>query len=134
MLDRPGDVDGWWPTRDVGRLHADGFVSLDGRLDDCVRSRDGRLVNLSAIADLIREHPHVGSVAVVPIAGDAGPSFGALVECAAAVDTRSLRADLGAMLPAWARPRQVLVVASLPRLLNGKPDRLACIAALGGRR
>src|SRR5262249_26297792 len=42
-----GDVSGWWPTRDLGRMRHDGQLVLEGRIDDCIRTREGRLVNLA---------------------------------------------------------------------------------------
>ncbi|HTK29141.1 MAG TPA: fatty acid--CoA ligase family protein [Vicinamibacterales bacterium] len=130
-LERPGMLDGWWPTRDLGRCQADGQLALAGRMDDCIRTRDGRLVNLAAIADIIRALASVRGVAVVPLRGSAGASFGAVVECDARVAPAAFRSRLSDALPPWARPRKVAVVSALPTLANGKPDRTACLAALG---
>jgi acyl-CoA synthetase (AMP-forming)/AMP-acid ligase II len=131
-VQRPGEVDGWWPTTDLGALNGDGQLTLAGRLDDCIRSRDGRLVNLAAVAETLREIRSVRNVAVVPLSGTAGTSFGAIIECDASVALSTLRIQLSDALPSWARPRRLAIVASLPRLPNGKPDRQACVAALGG--
>jgi O-succinylbenzoic acid--CoA ligase len=124
-------VDGWWPTRDLGSVRPDGQLALAGRIDDCIRTRDGRLVNLAAIADLLRELRSVRGIAVVPLAGEMGSSFGAVVECTSATAASTLRGEMSDALPAWARPRKVIVVPALPKLPNGKPDRNACRAILG---
>ncbi|HEY6509320.1 MAG TPA: long-chain fatty acid--CoA ligase [Vicinamibacterales bacterium] len=129
-VERPDDVDGWWPTRDLGAFNEDGLLSLAGRMDDCIRTRDGRLVNLAAVADILREIDSIHGVAVVPIDGPAGASLGAVLECDSSVPISTLRLQLSGALPPWARPRKLAIVPSLPRLPNGKPDRQACIAAL----
>ncbi len=129
-VQRPGELDGWWPTRDVGSFNESGELVLAGRLDECIRSRDGRLVNLAAVATLIREVPGVQDVAVLPIDSSSGVSFGAVLECDASVSTPSLRVRLSDALPSWARPRKLAFVPTLPRLANGKADRRACETAL----
>jgi acyl-coenzyme A synthetase/AMP-(fatty) acid ligase len=128
---RPGEIDGWWPTRDLASLDPDGRVRLRGRLDDCVRTREGRLVNLEAVAERIRDVDGVSAVVVVPMSADVGVSFGVVVE-SDEVDVPALRERLGRRLDEWARPRAFRVVPGLPRLDNGKPDRLACLALLSG--
>jgi acyl-coenzyme A synthetase/AMP-(fatty) acid ligase len=126
--ERPGLVDGWWPMRDVGSLDADGYLTLAGRLDDCIRTRDGQLVNLAAVATELEELSGVTAAAVIPLDGSTGQSFGAVIETDVSVQT--LRARIGDALPAWARPRRLVAVERLPRLGNGKTDRLACRSIL----
>lgn len=125
-------VNGWWPTQDIGAMGDDGRLVLHGRLDDCIRTREGRIVNLAMVAARLRELPGVTAAAVVPLAGPAGPSFGAVVECDPEVAVETLRAGLGESLPPWSWPRAVEAVRSLPRLPSGRPDRNACVALLGG--
>ena len=128
---RPGDIDGWWPTSDIGSVGETGDVRLAGRIDDCIRTREGQLVNLAAIAEMLRTFHDVADAAVVPLPGSAGASFGAVVETRDAVSPPILHARLSETLPAWARPRRLRVVRALPRLSSGKPDRRACQAVLG---
>lgn len=129
--ERPGDRDGWWPTRDLASLDPDGRVRLRGRIDDCVRTREGRLVNLEAVAERIRDVEGISAVVVAPMAADVGVSFGVVVE-STDEDEAALHERLGRVLDEWARPRAFRAVTSLPRLANGKPDRMACLALLGG--
>jgi len=129
-LARPGDVDGWWPTRDLGALDDAGRLRLAGRIDDCVRTREGRLVNLEAVAEALRNLDGVRAVVVVPIAGAVGTSFGAVLQGDATLSLDAVRRAAGVALPAWALPRAMHLVPDLPRLSNGKPDRLACVVLL----
>ncbi|HUR35287.1 MAG TPA: hypothetical protein VM032_15895, partial [Vicinamibacterales bacterium] len=101
-----------------------------GRADDCVRTRDGRLVNLEVVAAGLRGAPGVGAAVVVPLAGAAGTAFGAVLQMDAVGSLASVRESIAATLPGWALPRAITVVRELPRLPNGKPDRLACLGLL----
>jgi len=132
-VDRPGEVDGWWATHDLGCFATDGQLTLAGRLDDCIRTRDGRLVNLVNVADRLRELRGIRRVAVVPLDGHAGASFGAVVECDSSMALATLRGRVSDALPPWALPRRLALVPALPLLPNGKPDRQACLGMLAGR-
>jgi long-chain acyl-CoA synthetase len=131
-VERPGDVDGWWPTRDLGMLAADGWLSVAGRIDDCIRTREGRLVNLAIVANSLRTTAGVREVAVVPLQSPAGASFGAVLQCDPSVTLAKLKDRLSDALPRWAWPRDMVIVESLPRLPSGKPDRRSCSALLRG--
>jgi long-chain acyl-CoA synthetase len=129
---RPGDVDGWWPTRDLGVLDAGGQLTLAGRIDDCIRTRENRLVNLATIATALRGIPGVTDAIVVPFDGRAGSSFGAVLQCEPDLTLATVRTTVADSLPPWSWPRAFELVRSLPRLPNGKADRQTCIALLGG--
>lgn len=131
-VERPGDVNGWWPTRDVGSMDSTGRLTLHGRLDDCVRTREGRLVNLEAVAELLRSVEGVIAAVVVPLAGDAGATFGAVMQAAPGESLASIRPRLAGSVPSWALPRRIIVLPDLPRLATGKPDRLSCLSMLSG--
>lgn len=130
QLERDVEIDGWWPTRDLGAVDQGGHVRLDGRMDDCVRTREGRLVNLEAVAAALRNLDGVRAVVVVPLESGAGLSFGAVLQGDAGLSLSGLRRSAGATLAPWALPRVMQLVEELPRLANGKPDRLACMMLL----
>ncbi len=129
-LERPGDVDGWWPTQDLGRLRADGYLVLAGRLDDAIRTRENRVVNLTHVAASLRGIVGVTDAVVIAIDTPSGRSFGAVVECDEGLTVAQLRTKLADMLPPWSWPRALELVPALPRLPNGKPDRQACVRRL----
>ncbi|MBV9662108.1 MAG: AMP-binding protein [Acidimicrobiales bacterium] len=58
--------DGWFCTRDAGRLDEAGFLYLDGRLDDVI-VRGGENLSPGEIEVTLMEHPAVAEAAVVGI-------------------------------------------------------------------
>jgi acyl-CoA synthetase (AMP-forming)/AMP-acid ligase II len=124
------DIDGWWPTRDLGSLSGHGELRLAGRIDDRIRTREGRIVDLAFVVDRLRAAEGVRDAVVVSLDSLAGASLGAVLECETHVTIQALQEQLSASLPAWARPRIMKVVHSLPRLPNGRADRSSCLAVL----
>jgi o-succinylbenzoate---CoA ligase len=122
---------GWFRTRDAGTLDADGRLHVHGRLDEVVIS-GGVNVAPAAVEAALREHPAVADAVVL---GRPDATWGQLVVAAvvpsrgAAPELPALRAWVTARLGAPAAPRQLHLLASLPLLHTGKPDRRA-VAAL----
>ncbi len=63
-------VDGWFPTNDAGWLDEEGFLYVDGRLDDVI-VRGGENISPGEIEDALRQHPDIADVAVLGVADDA---------------------------------------------------------------
>jgi acyl-CoA synthetase (AMP-forming)/AMP-acid ligase II len=61
----PGD-DGWFNTRDAGRLDGDGFLYVRGRVDDVI-VRGGENLSPGEIEEVLLEHPAVEVAAVVGV-------------------------------------------------------------------
>ena len=58
--------DGWFPTRDGGWLDDEGYLFLEGRMDDVI-VRGGENMSPGEIEDVLLEHPAVADAAVVGI-------------------------------------------------------------------
>lgn len=58
------DDEGFFRTGDLGRLDADGFLTITGRLKDVI-IRNGENISAKEIEDLLYRHPKVADVAVV---------------------------------------------------------------------
>jgi len=56
--------DGWFATRDAGWIDLEGYLFLEGRLDDVI-VRGGENISPGEIEDALRTHPAVADVAVV---------------------------------------------------------------------
>ncbi len=61
--------DGWFRTGDIGRVDADGFVWIEGRVSEMI-NRGGLKVFPTEVAEVIRLAPEVADVAVVGVADD----------------------------------------------------------------
>lgn len=113
---------GWFHTDDLGSIDANGRLRIQGRSDDVIIS-GGVNVPASAVATALVADSAVLAVEVVGVSDEEwGERVVAIVEPHDPVTLVGLR-DL--VLPrSWA-PRQLVLVKEIPRLSNGKPDRLA---------
>ena len=59
----PSTDDGWFPTNDGGHLDEDGYLFVEGRLDDVI-VRGGENMSPGEIEDVLLEHPAVADAAV----------------------------------------------------------------------
>jgi acyl-CoA synthetase (AMP-forming)/AMP-acid ligase II len=60
------DADGWFPTRDGGSMDADGYLFLEGRIDDII-VRGGENISPGEVEDVLLEHAAVADAAVVGV-------------------------------------------------------------------
>ncbi len=63
------DAEGWFPTRDGGWLDSDGYLFLEGRIDDII-VRGGENISPGEVEDTILAHEAVADCAVVGIPDD----------------------------------------------------------------
>jgi long-chain acyl-CoA synthetase len=56
--------DGWFPTRDGGSMDADGYLFIEGRMDDII-VRGGENMSPGEIEDVLLEHAAVADAAIV---------------------------------------------------------------------
>ena len=68
--------DGWYRTRDVGRLDSDGFLYIDDRIDNILVAWNGENVSASAIEQRFFSIPYIDSVVVL---GHQRPALVALI-------------------------------------------------------
>ena len=128
------DDEGWFRSRDVGRFDG-GRLVVTGRADDVIVS-GGINVDATALADVLREHPLVADAAVVGV--DDAEWGERAVACVVPVDPRrpptldGLRGHVRRHADPAIAPRQLVVMATLPRAGLGKVDRGALRAAAAG--
>jgi len=61
--------DGWFATNDAGWMDDDGYLFVEGRLDDVI-VRGGENISPGEIEDVLRLHPQVSDVAVFGVPDD----------------------------------------------------------------
>ncbi len=113
-------------TGDLVRRRADGRLEFVGRADHQVKYR-GYRIELGEIEAVLEEQP--GVAAAVLVARDPGdgsePRLVGYVAGSAALEPGALKRALGARLPAYMIPAQVVLLPRLPLTPNGKVDRAA---------
>jgi O-succinylbenzoic acid--CoA ligase len=122
----PKTSDGWLSTGDAGAIQPDGRITVLGRMSDLVIT-GGENVWPPAVEAAIAGHPLVSEVAV---AGRPDPEWGDRVvawvvprDLAKPPDLASLRTFVTDQLPAYAAPRELVLVGRLPRSAVGKVAR-----------
>ncbi len=122
---RDGDGDGWFCTKDLGRIWPEERVEVLGRADHSI-NRDGLLVFFSDVEKAMEKVEGIDSVVVVS-KGESQRGKGLVAYCVAArgakLGDEEIRTACFDLLPRRAVPDRVSVVASLPMLPNGKVDR-----------
>lgn len=114
----------WFVTSDLGEL-TEGRLRVLGRADDVINT-GGHKVVAGAVAAVLDEHPSVAEVAVM---GRPDPDWGERVVAAvvpadpgAPPSLAVLREFVKRRLPAYAAPKEVVLLSRMPLLPNGKPD------------
>ena len=114
--------DGFFPTRDGGWLDADGYLFLEGRVDDII-VRGGENMSPGEIEDVLLEHPAVADCAVVGVPDE---QWGEAVAAAIVlkegreVTPEELRKFVIDQLRSSRAPEQIAFRAELPYSETGK--------------
>ena len=114
--------EGWFKTGDIG-VNSDGFISMADRKKELILS-GGFNVYPSQVEAAIRSHPAVSDVAVVGIpVSDATEEVAAAIimeDGSAPLTLEEVRAWAEKTIAHYALPRQLVVIAELPRNQMGK--------------
>ncbi len=112
----------WFTVGDLGRLDEDGYLFLEGRRDDLIIS-GGVNVYPAEVERVLGEIAGVRQIVVFPVEDE---RWGQKV-CAAVTGTvteQQVRDHAAAHLAPHKRPKDVVVLGSLPTTHSGKIDRL----------
>jgi acyl-CoA synthetase len=115
--------DGWMLTGDVGRIDADGYLSIVGRTADFI-IRGGKNISGPAVEDAVASHPAVALAAAVawpdPVYGERVCAYVELRPGAALSleDLAKYLAARGTTREWW--PERLVVLEALPRASGGK--------------
>jgi acyl-CoA synthetase (AMP-forming)/AMP-acid ligase II len=114
--------DGWLATNDGGRLDADGYLFVEGRLDDVI-VRGGENLSPGEIEDVLLLHPAVADAAVIGLPDDEwGEAVVAVVVRAegSAADPGDLTAWVSQRLRSTRAPQRIEFRDELPYSETGK--------------
>lgn len=118
--------DGWFPTKDLGRVDADGYFWHGGRADDVIISA-GWTIGAVEVEDALLRHPAVREAGVI---GTPDALRGLVVTAYVVADrpgdaalTRELQDFVRVRLAQHEYPRRIVYVNVLPRTPAGKVNR-----------
>ncbi len=118
-------ADGWLKTGDVGRVDADGYVTIVDRIKDMFIS-GGENVYPAEVERALLAHPEVQEVAVIGVSderwGEVGRAF-VVPRADARPEPERLRAFCRERVAGYKVPKTILVVADLPRTAAGKVQK-----------
>jgi acyl-coenzyme A synthetase/AMP-(fatty) acid ligase/thioesterase domain-containing protein/acyl carrier protein len=116
-------------TGDVGRIDDQGRLIIVGRRDRMVKVA-GKRVELDAVEHAVLADERVDAAAVVVRRRSNGTNTLVAFVAPNTIEPRAVKDGLRAKLPPYMVPARIVALDALPRLPNGKVDRLA----LAGRQ
>lgn len=123
----------WWHSGDMGRIDKDGYLFLEGRIDEMIIT-GGINVLPTKVEEVVLRHPGVHQVAVVGLPDATwGQAVVAFVVADPGVDSEDLEKFVrDSDLSSFQRPRRYVRLGELPRTATGKLDRRALRSRLPG--
>jgi crotonobetaine/carnitine-CoA ligase len=117
--------DGWFLTGDRGSFDAEGRLWFRGRAGDAIR-RFGEFIDAEEVENAALAHPEVVDAACFAVDDKvAGHEVALTVVVRSQVSTADIHQHVRGLLPAYAVPRFVEIVDSLPKTPTGKVQRFA---------
>ncbi|WP_328685612.1 class I adenylate-forming enzyme family protein [Streptomyces sp. NBC_00343] len=122
------DAEGWFPTRDRGRVDADGYLFIEGRADDTI-IRGGENIAPAEIEDVLVAHPGIVEAAVI---GVPDPEWGQRIVAVVVGegDPAEVRQWVKDRLRSAKTPDAIVFRAELPKTETGKLLRRTLLAEL----
>jgi fatty-acyl-CoA synthase len=121
------DENGWFHSEDLVSVDADGYIRYAGRLKLMLKV-GGENVSVEEVESVIASHEAVAACAAVGVPderkGEAARAYVTL-RPRHSLEPQALRSWLESRLARFKMPREIVFVAALPRLANGKLDRVA---------
>ncbi|MBS0430167.1 MAG: AMP-binding protein [Proteobacteria bacterium] len=127
-------VGAWWPTGDLGRIDAEGFVHIEGRKKHVLITAFGRNVSPEWVETTLRSENAIGQAVVL---GDGQPALSAVLwplrpeatdaQLQAAVDASNVTLPDYAQVHRWTRAQAPFTVDGGMATANGRPQRGAVL-------
>src|SRR5262249_6816796 len=115
-------TDGWLRTGDIGRFDPDGYLVLEGRVKEMIKSGAPTVIP-SEVEGVLMSHPSVREAAVVGVPDDRwGEAVHAFITVrpGTTVEEAELKTFCQERLAGYKRPKVIHIVADLPRTGIGK--------------
>jgi long-chain acyl-CoA synthetase len=124
-------VNGWLHTGDLGKMDADGFVTITGRKKELIISA-GENIYPREIEEVLAQHPKVKECAVIgvkdEVRGEVPKAF-VIPRDGETLDEKELRLFCRDHLANYKVPKHIDIVPDLPRSPTGKIIKRALVAA-----
>ena len=130
------DSEGWFCTRDQGSIDTDGYLYIEGRVDDTI-IRGGENIAPAEIESVLLAHPGIAEACVVGLPDDEwGQRIVAVVVCSEGhiVDVKELQESVREVLRGSKTPEEIIVRDSLPHTETGKMLRRVVQSELAARQ
>ncbi|MEN6482572.1 MAG: acyl--CoA ligase [Anaerolineaceae bacterium] len=123
---------GWFRTGDQGYIDSDGYLYLTGRLKEII-NRGGEKVSPREVDEVLLDHPGVAQAVTfaVPDARLGEDVAAAVVLKDPRVTSQELRQFAAQRLVYYKVPRQILILAEIPKGPTGKIQRIGLAEKLG---
>jgi acyl-CoA synthetase (AMP-forming)/AMP-acid ligase II len=128
-------VDGWFRTGDQGRIDAEGYLALTGRLKELI-NRGGEKISPLEIDDVLLRHTAVAEALAFAVPHRSlgeDVAVAVVLREGALVSEAELRDWCAAQLAEFKVPRKVYVLQEIPRGATGKLQRINMAQLLGLR-
>jgi acyl-CoA synthetase (AMP-forming)/AMP-acid ligase II len=121
---------GWFRTGDQGRLDADGYLTLTGRIKELI-NRGGEKIAPREVDEALLRHPAVAEAVAFAVPHPTwGEEVAAAVVLKGEVSQRDLIDFCRQQLADFKVPRRLFFVSAIPRTATGKIQRKQVAAAL----
>ena len=126
-------TNGWFRTGDQGRLDADGYLALTGRLKEII-NRGGEKIAPREVDDVLMDHPAVAQVVTFALPDEMlGEEVVAAIvlQDGKAATEHELRTFAATRLADFKVPRKIVFLPEIPRGATGKLQRIGLAQRLG---
>ena len=126
-------TDGWFRTGDLGKLDAEGYLTISGRLKEII-NRGGEKIAPREVDDVLQAHPAIDQVVTFAMPHDKlGEAVAAVVvfKEGASAEVSDIRAFASERLAAFKVPATIIIMDEIPKGATGKLQRIGLAEKLG---
>ena len=123
--------DGWFFSGDIGQMDEDGYIYLVDRKKDMIIS-GGENIYSREVEEAALQHSAVSEVAVIGLPDDQWGEIVCAIVVPASGETLTLEllaAHCQTLIASYKKPRRLVFVDELPKMVSGKVDKKALRAA-----